>query len=48
MAKKSSKIGVGSVIENFTLISHDEDTGNMLILNPTFQEIDGGEKIFKP
>ena len=31
MAKKSNKIGIGSVIENFTLISYDEDTGRMLI-----------------
>ena len=31
MAKKSNKIGTGSVIEDFTLISYDEDTGRMLI-----------------
>ena len=31
MSKKSSKIGVGSVIGDFELISYDEDSGHMLI-----------------
>ena len=44
MAKKSSKIGVGSVIENFTLISYDEDTGKMLIL----KNLGNGSKWLEP
>ena len=44
MAKKSSKIGVGSVIEDFTLISYDEDTGKMLIL----KNLGNGSKWLEP
>ena len=44
MAKKSSKIGVGSVIDDFTLISYDADTGNMLIL----KNLGNGSKWLEP
>lgn len=31
MAKESDKIGPGSVLEKFDLISYDEDTGRLLV-----------------
>ena len=31
MAKESDKIGTGSVLENFELISYDKDSGRMLV-----------------
>ena len=44
MVKKSSEIGVGSVIADFTLISYDEDTGNMLML----KDLGNGSKWLEP
>ena len=44
MAKKCNKIGAGSVIDNFALISCDEDTGHMLIR----KKLDGASEWCEP
>ena len=44
MAKESDKIGPGSVLENFDLISYDEDTGRMMVS----KKFDDGSEWFEP
>ena len=44
MAKESDKIGTGSVLEKFELISYDEDTGRMLVR----KKFDDGSKWLEP
>ena len=44
MAKESDKIGTGSVLEKFELISYDEDTGRMLVR----KKFDDGSEWYEP
>ena len=44
MAKESDKIGAGSVLEKFELISYDEDTGRMIVS----KKFDDGSEWFEP
>lgn len=44
MAKESDKIGPGSVLEKFDLISYDEDTGRLLVS----KKFDDGSEWYEP